>query len=145
MVVPPDLRATFEPLAKDLASSVKMTDEQKAQAAERSAKLQTDPEFLAQVMGFAEKAFAEADANNDGLLSEEEFVNFVSAMKASAAERGDFVPDYTKEQLAAAYKAINTIEPAKEGLALEEILMARFIINVLVQELAAAAAGQQSK
>ena len=122
-----------------------MTDEQKAQAAERSAKLQSDPEFLAQVMGFAEKAFSEADANNDGLLSEEEFVNFVMAMKASAAERGDFVPDYTKEQLAAAYKATNTIEPAKEGLALEEILMARFIINVLVQEMATAAAAQQSK
>ena len=122
-----------------------MTDEQKAQAAERSAKLQSDPEFLAQVMGFAEKACGEADANNDGLLSEEEFVNFVMAMKASAAERGDFVPDYTKEQLAAAYKATNTIEPAKEGLALEEILMARFIINVLVQEMATAAAAQQSK
>ena len=122
-----------------------MTDEQKAQAAERSAKLQSDPEFLAQVMGVAEKAFSEADANNDGLLSEEEFVSFVTAMKASAAERGDFVPDYTKEQLAAAYKATNTIEPAKEGLALEEILMARFIINVLVQEMATAAAAQQSK
>ena len=87
-------------------------------------------------MEVAEKTFAEADVDNDGLLSEGEFVNFVQAMKASAAERGDFVPDYTPEQLAAAYAATNKIEPGKQGLALEEIVTARFIINVLIQELA---------
>ena len=116
-----------------------MTDEQKANAAERSARLQSDPEFLAQVMEAAEKTFSEADANNDGLLTEEEFVSFVAAMKASADARGDYVPDYSKEQLAAAYAATNKIEPGKEGLALEEIVTARFIVNVLVQELAMAA------
>ena len=77
IVVPPDLKEVFQPLAIELASSLKMTDEQKVQAAERSARLQSDPEFLAQVMEVAEKTFAEADADNDGLLSEGEFVNFV--------------------------------------------------------------------
>ena len=94
-------------------------------------------------MEVAEKTFAEADGNNDGLLTEAEFVNFVGMMKASAEERGDYVPDYSAEQLAAAYAATNKIDVGKDGLALEDVVTARFIVNVLIMELATAAAGQQ--
>ena len=137
-MVPPEMREIFAPLAVKLASTLTMTEEQKAQAVERSMKLQTDPAFMAQVMEVAEKTFAEADADKDGVLNEAEFINFVGLMKANADQRNDFVPNYTEEQMKEAYAAVNKVNPAKEGLSLDEIVIGRFITNMLVQEMAMA-------
>ena len=137
-MVPPEMREIFAPLAAKLATTLTMTEEQKAQAVERSMKLQSDPAFMAQVMEVAEKTFAEADADKDGVLNEAEFINFVGLMKANADQRNDFVPNYTEEQMKDAYAAVNKVNPAKEGLSLDEIVIGRFITNMLVQEMAMA-------
>ena len=137
-MVPPEMREIFAPLAAKLETTLTMTEEQKAQAVERSMKLQTDPAFMAQVMEVAEKTFAEADADKDGVLNEAEFINFVGLMKANADQRNDFVPNYTEEQMKEAYAAVNKVNPAKEGLSLDEIVIGRFITNMLVQEMAMA-------
>ncbi len=42
-------------------------------------------------------AFAAADEDKDGLLSEKEYLKFISNAKASAREKGGFFPDYTEE------------------------------------------------
>ena len=142
-MVPPEMREMFTPIATKLATEIQMTEEQKAQAVERSMKLQSDPDFLAQVMEVAEKTFAEADADSDKVLNEAEFINFIGLMKTSAEQRNDHVPDYTPEQMKMAYAAINKLNDKKEGLTLDEIVIGRMMVNILVQEMAMAAAANK--
>ena len=44
-----------------------------------------------------------------------------------------------------AYAAVNKVNPDKDGLSLDEIVIGRFITNMLVQEMGMAAAGEEEK
>ena len=138
--ISPEMRELFTPIAVQLATQVQMTDEQKMAAVERDQKMKSDPEFLSQVMEIAQKTFDEADVNNLGILNEDEFINFVGMMRANAEERSDFVPEYSNEQMQAMYAAVNRLDQSADGLALDDIVTARFIVNSLLGELALAAA-----
>ena len=83
------------------------------------------------VIGEAEKTFEEADVNKNGVLNEAEFIDFIMKMKASAEERQDFVPDYTEAHMKEGYAAINKLEPNKNGIRLDEIVMARLFIAMI--------------
>ena len=80
MDLPAEMKEIFMPLVTKLASELKLTEEQKSQAMERSLKLQSDPAFMAMIMEIAEKTFAAADENKDGLLNEAEFMKFVQLL-----------------------------------------------------------------
>ena len=41
------------------------------------------------------------------------------------------MPDYTPEQLKLAYECVNKLNKEKDGVSLDEVVMGRFIVNVL--------------
>ena len=41
------------------------------------------------------------------------------------------MPDYTPEQLKLAYECVNKLNKEKDGVSLDEVVMGRFIVNVM--------------
>ena len=42
------------------------------------------------------------------------------------------MPDYTPEHIKEAYAAVNKLNPEKQGVTLDEIVIARLMVNMLI-------------
>ena len=109
-------------------------EEQKKKMVERAEKIGSDPDFAKAVQADAMKNFTEADANNDGVLDEAEFMVFFQKAKEDTSERADFIPDYTEDQLKAGYEAMNKITPDKDGVVLTDIIKGRKALAMLMKQ-----------
>ena len=69
--------------------------------------------------------FAEADSDNDSYLSQAEYLSFCAKMKASLEEKGLPVIPQTEEHHTRMWTAMNKIRDTYEGVAPEDIGLAR--------------------
>ena len=67
------------------------TPEQKAARNAKYQRYREDPEFMAEKMVQVSKMFSDADVNGDGRLNLEEYRTFNTAVKADAANTGEWI------------------------------------------------------
>ena len=94
------------------------TPEQKTARKARYQRYREDPEFMAEQMVKVGKMFSEADVNGDGRLNLAEYRSFQTAIKADAANAGEWIEadDHDEEN----YSFLNAVD-AEDGFTMEQM------------------------
>ena len=80
--------------------------------------------------------FCDADADKDGLLNKEEYLNFTASFYAKMREKhGDWVPEYSAEDHDTYYAQINKISDEDEGISMDDYMAWRTLFYELVAEI----------
>ena len=67
------------------------------------------------------KAFEEADKDEDGLLTVEEYLTFATLVLANFEQKYNEKPAHTEEDHKQMFKALNLFDPSSEGVTLQDI------------------------
>lgn len=108
------------------------TEDERTKGAEFEEELKQNPEALQRFMGEIDTAFTESDANADGLLSRDEFKEFVSKMNANGVGRGLKNRDTTDEFIDSVYPSFNGFNTSTDGVSKNELMA---ILNFINQEM----------
>ena len=112
--------------------------EQKEVALAQLKKFTEDEEFKNAEMAVMGEQFTAADANADGVLDRDEYINFVKAAEARAAAQGNWIMD-DAEHFGKIYAAANMITPGTDGLTMGDAMTAMGVMMKKTEELKAAA------
>ena len=135
-----ELKAAFDAHATDGFNFWKdnSTPEQRAVGAAELDRFATDEEFKNGMTAFMATAFAEADADNDGLLNAAEYAVFLKRVQNDGASRGNFEDD-RPETPAAQWALLNQITPGAEGITMSDFFVGVGTMMALNMEMKAAA------
>ena len=112
------------------------TEEQKAKAEAWMEERKSDPEFGAKQMAKMQGYFTGADANNDGVLDRDEYLEFVRLGEVEAKEQGWWVLE-SPEHVGKVYAVANLITPGTDGVSMADIMQAAGVLGKKMEELKA--------
>ena len=110
------------------------TDAQKTVALEINAKAKTDPERMAKHMASLNEHFVAADANADGVLSRDEYLEFMRISEAKYKADGMWVLE-SSEHDGKFYAVANMITPGTDGVSMADVMSATVVLSKRKQEL----------
>ena len=98
------------------------TEEQKQKGLDHLKKYQEDPSYATKEMEHMTAAFAKADADGDGRLNKQEFMNWSAALQEEAVKEGHWVDeDPTNNEMY--WEASNMVENNPAGCTMATLLM----------------------
>merc|ERR1712060_166620 len=134
-----DVKAQIEQIATAAYGNWKAnaTEEQKAAGLEMVAKMGSDEEFKNGKMAEMAAKFGECDANGDGLLQRDEYINWVGVMNGIAKAEGHWV-DENPETHSGYYAGANMVTPGVDGVSMQDCFVVMGIAMAKNMELKAA-------
>ena len=134
-----EVKAQIEQCASSsyVAWKANATEEQKANGLEQLAKMSSDEEFKNMKLGEISTKFGECDANSDGLLDRDEYMNWLRGMNAIWKAAGNWV-DERPESYSACYAAANKVIAGVDGVSLQDCFVVMGVCMAKHTELKAA-------
>ena len=120
-----EVKTQLEQIAEDGFNYWKdnCTEEQKAAGLRMAEEMKSQPEAMQQMLAKMTAWFTEADADQNGLLNEAEYLAFMEKVRAETIAQGQFV-DTRDEMPRRGFAAINSVSSEQDGIALAEFFAA---------------------